>query len=331
MSSHGCFSPLQRVLERFLGRSDHFFKPPASLRGFFGGSGKSMMGTTQAAEAVITLCGKEKPSVLYLGTPSYDIAAYRDSQIETLVKKGCKVTSLEVTRTTPSRSELTAAVAAADAILVSGGNTLFAVDRWRLLGLPDLLRQAMLRGAVLCGGSAGAVCWFDGGHSDSMDPASYLASPDLFTGEASNDASCNRKWRYSRVPGLGFLPGLICPHHDRVQSNGIARSVDLDEMMLRHRGEQAICIDHYAALIVEGDSYRVLSLPGENGSVLDNGTFSRDQHGKPGVWLKVVENGAVKERLLPPAGRLSDFLRRADTIVEDPILSEIRRLNPQPL
>lgn len=44
----------------------------------------------------------------------------------------------------------------ADIILVSGGNTLYAVDRWTYLGLDELLRGAAHRGKVMAGGSAGA-------------------------------------------------------------------------------------------------------------------------------------------------------------------------------
>jgi dipeptidase E len=59
------------------------------------------------------------------------------------------------------------------------------------------------------------------------------------------------------VPCLGFLPGLVCPHHDKVQSNGVLRAIDFDAMLLRHAGEQGICIDHWAALCVDGDAYEV--------------------------------------------------------------------------
>ena len=48
------------------------------------------------------------------------------------------------------------AVEKADIILVSGGNTLYAVDRWTYLGLDELLRGAAHRGKVMAGGSAGA-------------------------------------------------------------------------------------------------------------------------------------------------------------------------------
>jgi dipeptidase E len=88
---------------------------------------------------------------------------------------GCAVRALELVDVAPGKEQLTSSVAAADVIVVSGGNTLFAVDRWVRLGVDALLRDAMRRGAVLAGGSAGAICWFDGGHSDSGDPDSYKA------------------------------------------------------------------------------------------------------------------------------------------------------------
>lgn len=57
-----------------------------------------------------------------------------------------------------------------DILLVSGGNTLYACDRWTFLGLDKLIKQRIdLGDVVLCGGSAGAMAWFQTGHSDSAD------------------------------------------------------------------------------------------------------------------------------------------------------------------
>jgi dipeptidase E len=81
---------------------------------------------------------------------------------------------LEVAHTSPLLIDLEEAVQKAHVILVSGGNTLYAVDRWRMLGLDGLLKDAAERGVVMTGGSAGCICWFDGGHSDSMDPGKCL-------------------------------------------------------------------------------------------------------------------------------------------------------------
>jgi hypothetical protein len=52
----------------------------------------------------------------------------------------------------------------------------------------------------------------------------------------------------------------------------VLRAVDLNEMLLRHPNERAICIDHFAALVVNNDSYSVLSLNNQPGSV--GGTFA---------------------------------------------------------
>ena len=59
------------------------------------------------------------------------------------------------------------------------------LGRWNKLGLTELIRAAMERGCVLSGGSAGCICWFDAGHSDSHDPESYK---NAMLGEPEKDA-----------------------------------------------------------------------------------------------------------------------------------------------
>jgi hypothetical protein len=77
-------------------------------------------------------------------------------------------------------------------------------------------------------------------NNHSMDPESYR-NTFLASQNKTDDAvpvSMNASWEYTRVPCLGILPGLVCPHHDRVQSNGVLRATDFEEMMKRHPGEQ---------------------------------------------------------------------------------------------
>lgn len=78
-----------------------------------------------------------------------------------------------------------------DGIVVSGGNTLNQQAIWKAQGVDVVLRQAWDRGIVLGGGSAGSVCWFEEGPSDSRPKA------------------------LSIVQCLGFLKGSHCPHYDR--------------------------------------------------------------------------------------------------------------------
>jgi len=77
-----------------------------------------------------------------------------------------------------------------DVIVVFGGSTANMVAIWRVHGIGHALRRAREDGAVLSGWSTGALCWFEGGLTDSCRPA-LAALPD----------------------GLGILFGSYCPDH----------------------------------------------------------------------------------------------------------------------
>lgn len=351
-----------RALHRLLSSvMTSFGSPNQNLRGVFAGAGSDGLNEATVVDAILSLVPKPPAEVrvLYLGTATYDHATPRERQTRRLAAAGCVVVPLDVAFGAPSRAEMMACVDLADVVVVSGGNSLFAVGRWLACGLKPMLRAAMERGAVMCGGSAGALCWFDGGHSDSMDPDSYAgpllaqlnsgsengsdaaADRDESSG-APADAADAKSWEYIRIGALGFLPGLLCPHHDRVQSNGVLRADDFDAMLKRHSGEHGICIDHWAALVVEGAEYRVLAVPGKPGSVLGgdaapDGTrqpvhFSRDGKGRPGVWTKDVQEDdgsvVVVASCVPEVGRLEDILRPATVITSDPREDLARAANP---
>ena len=309
--------------------------PTTALRAVLGGSGSAIMHEPAIVDAVLRLASKPAKECLlcYLGTATYDLAANREKQVSGFRSRGVAVEALDVARMPPAPGAVEALLARADIVLVSGGNTLFAVDRWRRFGLDEELRKAAARGCVLTGGSAGAICWFDAGHSDSADPESY-AVPMLAGGSAAastqgasgGDA---KPWEYIRCGGLGVLPGLCCPHHDRTQSNGVLRAVDFDGMLRRHDGETGVCIDHFAALVVDGADYSILSLEGKPGTALaghEAPDFSGT--GAPWIWLKRVEGDAIVATRLEPRGRLADALKPATAIVEDPRVEAARAANP---
>ena len=189
---------------------------------------------------------------------------------------------------------------------------------------------------------ARTVCWFDAGHSDSADPDTYKLEMLAEAAAAKTDTKATIKdestslregqaaknWDYIRVQCLGILPGLVCPHADMVQSNGVLRVTDFDSMLLRHSGERGICIDHFAALCVEDNQYHILSLDGRPGSVLENGNFSLTRKGVPGVWLKEVIDGKVCTTLASPRGDLWELLKDASETFQDPKIETIRIENP---
>lgn len=239
------------------------------------------------------------PKLLYLGTPNFETQEGLDLQLKGY-KKTCDIEHLKLTKqeSLPSLEELKASIEAADIIAVSGGNTLFAVSRWRRLEIDRLLKEAWRRGTIMCGGSAGAICWFDGGHSDSLDPTSILdKKANLTEAEKAN-------WDYVRIAGLGMVPALCCPHHDQIQSNGVARADDFDAMLLRNPGEIGICIDNNAAFVVEGDQWFTLS----------TGPWEHADKGG-GVQKKVFDNGNIVSIPLDCGGEpqsLSELLMPPD-------------------
>lgn len=298
------------------------FVPPPSLKGVFAGSGRDALGDQRICDAILKLTGKVAAdiTVLYLGTATYDDEAAQEGQTARFVDAGTTLKVCKLADGEPKDLELL--FSEADVIVVSGGNTLWAVDRWTKLGVHRLLREAMKRGTVLAGGSAGAICWFDAGHSDSMDPDTYKGS------SRESHMHSVASWQYIRVDSLGFLPGLVCPHHDKVQSNGVLRATDFDRMLLRHPEERGLCIDHWAAIVVDGDTYNVISLEEKPGSVMPDGSFSPDQQGAPGVWVKDVVDGEIKAKLAKNSGKLSELLRTPSRIVSDPNVQIARAQNP---
>ncbi|KAL9178688.1 hypothetical protein ACHAXT_003819 [Thalassiosira profunda] len=327
------------------------YAPNPALKGIFAGSGSAAMSNKHMARAVVELTRRDARDVnlLYIGTASYDIAKFRDRQTGMFSKMGCSVSSLDVANRSVPREAMEKAVDEADILLVSGGNTLYAVDRWVYLGLDELLRAAAQNGKVLAGGSAGAICWFDGGHSDSGDPDTYRSSMlEQFEGgpsdsnsntdnegtrglsEGSTDSDDGASdWEYIRVEGLGIWPGLVCPHYDRIQSNGVPRMTDFDAMMKRHRYELGIGIDHHAALEVDGDVFRVLSIPNEEGSVPD----AEDGSKVPGAWLKYVDDdGDLHSICCPKNGKVSELLQMVETpnkhLALDEKVEACRKENP---
>lgn len=140
---------------------------------------------------VINLTGKEKPRICYLPTASgdsergiirwYDLV--HDLPVEPYVQR-VWISSYS------QKYSFEEYLLSMDAIVVGGGNTLNMIAIWKAQGIDKVLRKALEKGIVLAGGSAGSLCWFDNGTTDSRPIA------------------------LSEVEGLGFLPYSHSPHYD---------------------------------------------------------------------------------------------------------------------
>ena len=132
--------------------------------------------------------GRRKPRVLYIGTATGDSETGRLRFFAGFSQFDCRPSQLPLFARTPR--DLEGYVLDHDAIFVGGGNTRSMLAVWRDWGLDRILRTAWESGIVLGGGSAGSICWFEHGVTDS------IAGP------------------LTALPCLGFLPGSNCPHYD---------------------------------------------------------------------------------------------------------------------
>ena len=135
-----------------------------------------------------------------------------------------------------------------DLIFVGGGSVANMLAVWRVHGLDVIMRKAWQAGIVLAGSSAGGICWFEGGTTDSF----------------------GRELR-AFTDGLGMLPGSYCPHynsepgrlplyHRLVADGALPGGIACDDGVAAHYVD-----DTLAELIADrpaGAAYRVTAAPG---------------------------------------------------------------------
>ena len=152
-----------------------------------GGGGDTPAQSDRLHEYVLGLVGKARPKLLFVPTASADNDAYI-VWVHERFDPVAEVTHLKTFPWPPP--DLRELILAQDAIYVSGGNTANMLAIWQVHGIDTLMREAWEQGVVLWGASAGMICWFEHGITDSFGP------------------------ELDAMPCLGFLPGSACPHYD---------------------------------------------------------------------------------------------------------------------
>ena len=186
---------------------------------------------------IIKLSGKKHPKLLFIPTASSDSEGY-----VTVVKKyfgkklGCKTNILYLINKKITKKEIYKRILSSDIIYVGGGNTAKMLKIWKKHGVDKMLKKAYKKGVVLSGVSAGAICWFKYGSSDSK----------RFSGK--------KKWSLMRVFGLNLIPALLSPHHLREKM----RKKGVKELMRKTSGI-GIALDDYCAIEIVDDKYRLIT------------------------------------------------------------------------
>jgi dipeptidase E len=177
---------------------------------------------------IVTLTGKVKPRICFVSTPNGDLPEGIDKFYEAYGSLDCEPSHLAFFRKpAPGAivlSSIEAALLGMDAIFVGGGNTKSALGVWREWGLQGVFQKALAAGILLCGVSAGALCWFDSGLSDSV------------LGAGLQPLRC-----------LGFLSGACSVHYHSEPG----RQELLHQNVEARVFSEGLGIDDYAAVLFE--------------------------------------------------------------------------------
>jgi peptidase E len=134
-------------------------RPPQIVA--FGGGGFSMeWGNTLLDEHVLSLTGVAKPRVCFLPTASGDADHYVVRFYRAFPATRCEPSHISLFRRETGVGDPAAHLLAQDLVYVGGGSLVSLLGTWRAHGIDIALREAWEAGVVLCGGSAGSLCWF---------------------------------------------------------------------------------------------------------------------------------------------------------------------------
>lgn len=195
------------------------------------GTGYYPVETMPIDKEILRLTNRKAASLLFVPTASNDSQQYFDLVKKHFLRVGFTSVKVLYLLDTPLTTEqIKEAIMSADAVYVGGGDTLRMMRVWRKLGVDTIFKQALDKGIVLSGISAGSICWFSQGCSDSGDNSKLMD-----------------------IAGLGFIDAVHCPHYD-VEPQ---RHFDIRRKMM-DSAKVAICLDNCAALEVIGNEYRII-------------------------------------------------------------------------
>ena len=186
-----------------------------------GGFGRSP-GEGLIEKYILDQSEKNDPKICFIPTATGDNEAYKVNYYSTFSKLHCSPSHLDLFKRTPNLKDL---ILKQDIIFVGGGNTKSMLAVWKDWGLDILLKEAYEKGVIMSGVSAGAICWFDQGVTDSW--AEDLKIMDC----------------------LGFIEGACCPHYDEEPQ----RKPSLNKFITEKALKSCYAVDGGCALHIEDE------------------------------------------------------------------------------
>lgn len=200
-----------------------------------GGGELKNLETLNIDKYIVEATGKEKPRTLFIPTASGEPQGYIDTFNKVYGEiLGCGTDVLLLISEDLSEEEIKNKIFSADLIYVGGGDTIKMLEIWKEKKVDKYLKDAYEKGIVLSGLSAGAICWFKYGHSDS-------------------DSFRNKEgwWDYIRADGLGLINAIHCPHYNEEGREGF------DEMM-KSQQIPGVALENNCALIFQDGNCRII-------------------------------------------------------------------------
>ena len=205
-----------------------------------GGGEVSQNETYEIDKFIVKSSKKEKPNFLFIPTASKDAKPYIETINNLYESLGCETDTLYLANVEVNRQEVSQKIENADIIYVGGGSTEYMMKTWKEYSVDKALMRAYKSGKVLAGLSAGSICWFIAGHSDSE-----------FIEDIENP---KHKW----VKGLGIIPYLHCPHYDEPERTGF-------DDFYSGQAADAIAIENQVAILWDDYEMKVIkSNPSKN-------------------------------------------------------------------
>ena len=178
---------------------------------------------------ILNLSGKTKPRICFLPTATGDNDTYIVRFYSIFSRLNCIPSHIDFfKRTTCIENH----IKEQDVVFVGGGNTKSMLAIWNDWGMSDLLNNAYNDGVIMSGVSAGAICWFTSGITDSWENELRL------------------------LPCLDFITGTCCPHYDEEPS----RIPYVKKILLEEKVTNCISIEGGSAMhFIDGKPFKNVS------------------------------------------------------------------------
>jgi len=198
---------------------------------------------------ILSQVSSKPPNICFIPTATGDDKSYIENYYLTFGKFECNPTHLDFFKRTPNLDKL---IFNQDIIFVGGGNTKSMLAVWKEWHLDSILKKAYEKGIIMSGVSAGAICWFEKGITDSWQ-------------EKLNIIDC-----------LGLVSGNCCPHYDEE----LERKPSLTKFLKDKALDNCFAIEGGCALHIKNDAvFSAISFEGKKNSynvVVNNNKLKED-------------------------------------------------------